>query len=65
MFPEADEDTGLIAFLLLSKKLISYLCCCKAMQLRWPKDMRKSQGRGNMSTVDWYEFRGRGNLRQS
>lgn len=29
VFPEADEDAGLIAFLLLSKKLISYLCCCK------------------------------------
>jgi len=29
VFTEADEDAGLIAFLLLSKKLISYLCCCK------------------------------------
>lgn len=29
VFLEADEDAGLIAFLLLSKKLISYLCCCK------------------------------------
>lgn len=29
VFLEADEDAGLIAFLLLSKKLIRYLCCCK------------------------------------